>query len=878
MDLKTYQTDALKALTDFLAECRIAGPKLAYESQVREPGRAQRLGRFAGGYLPLEGLPDAPYVCLRLPTGGGKTLLGAYAVGIARDNWIERDYPLVLWLTPTNIIRQQTAEALKNPRHAYRQALDEKFEGRVRVFDIADFPTIRPQDLRDNACVVVGTIQTLRVSNTEGRKVYAHHEDLETHFSGIPNNTPGLETEERGGARKIKFSFANLMHLHRPLMIVDEAHNAMTELSREMQARVNPAAIIEFTATPQLQSNILYNVRAEELKREEMIKLPINLSEHTTWQAAVSSAIATRASLAEKAEHDQQAYIRPIVLFQAQPRDEDVTVDVLKKHLIDNESVSKETIAVATGDQRGLDGIDLIDPACKIEYVITVEALKEGWDCSFAYVFCSVARIQSATSVEQLLGRVLRMPYARRRDAPELNKAYAHVSEPVFATAANALVDKLIAMGFDDTEAREAIEQAQPDLGEGLFAPRPRPAPELRHVVEIAPEAAEALRAESGGAIQFEPTSDGRTAIRVTGPLSERQEQAIVRALPSQARAGFTEAARAYRLERARLLSPAERGEVFVAPRLMAEVQGELVFADELFDDFDWSLLDYPATLTAQEFDVHESASEFEIDLDGRRLQFSPLGQQDRLILNAPVEGWDRVNLSIWLDKEIRQADIPPSQMLRWAQDALAHLVVQRGLKVAALWRVKYVLARKLAEKVKAARETARRQGYQLYLFSPGSIVSVSTEAGFRFHPDMFADVRKQPPGRYQFKNHYLGRNNIPLLSGKPNGEEMQCAMMLDGLPQVEYWVRNVARHPDAFRLPLATANFYPDFVAKLKDGRTVVVEYKGEMLAGEGIEDTNEKRAIGELWERSGAGLFLMVEKERGGLDIRGQLMAKLS
>src|SRR3546814_11248009 len=74
---------------------------------------------------------------------------------------------------------------------------------------------------------------------------------------------------------------------------------------------------------------------------------------------------------------------RPIVLFQAQQRDQEVTVEVLKKHLIETENIPAEKIAVATGDQRGLDGIDLFDPACPIEHVITLEALKEGWDCSF---------------------------------------------------------------------------------------------------------------------------------------------------------------------------------------------------------------------------------------------------------------------------------------------------------------------------------------------------------------------------------------------------------------------------------------------------------------------------------------------------------------
>ena len=82
---------------------------------------------------------------------------------------------------------------------------------------------------------------------------------------------------------------------------------------------------------------------------------------------------------------------------------------------MDIEQIPESKIAIATGDQRELDGIDLFDRTCPIEYVITIEALKEGWDCSFAYIFCSVSRIQSATDVEQLLGRVLRMPYAKQR-------------------------------------------------------------------------------------------------------------------------------------------------------------------------------------------------------------------------------------------------------------------------------------------------------------------------------------------------------------------------------------------------------------------------------------------------------------------------------
>ena len=172
MQLKQYQTDTLAILRRFFEQARLAGPKAAYEVIVSEAELVARLGRYAGAYSPLKELPGVPYVCLRLPTGGGKTLLAAHAVAVARDAWIEKDHPLVLWLVPSNTIRRQTVETLKNTGHPYRQALDDAFDRRVRVFDIADFTQVRPQDLREQCCIVVGTIQTLRVSNTEGRKVY----------------------------------------------------------------------------------------------------------------------------------------------------------------------------------------------------------------------------------------------------------------------------------------------------------------------------------------------------------------------------------------------------------------------------------------------------------------------------------------------------------------------------------------------------------------------------------------------------------------------------------------------------------------------------------------------------------------------------------
>jgi type III restriction enzyme len=887
MQLKPYQEETLRVLRRFLEEARVGGPKNAYEAVTQEPAQAQRLGRYRGEYRALEELPSVPYVCLRLPTGGGKTLLAAHAIGVARDAWIEKDYPLVLWLVPSNTIRLQTVEALKNTRHPYRRALDDNFGGRVRVFDIADFTTVLPHDLRDKCCVVVGTIQTLRIGNTEGRKVYAHHEELETHFGAIPRTTPGLEPYEGAGGGP-KFSFANLLHIHRPLMIVDEAHNAVTRLMAEVRERVNPCAIVEMTATPRespgaarFKSNILHSVTAQELKDAEMIKLPIVLAEHESWQGAVNAAVSSRAGL-EEAAKAESPYIRPIALFQAQPRNEEVTVEVLRKHLIETENVPPERIAVATGDQRELDGIDLFDPKCPIDHVITVEALKEGWDCSFAYVFCSVQRVGSATDIEQLLGRVLRMPYAARRAALALNRAYAHVSEPNFGAAARTLVDKLVAMGFEEEEAKEAIEPAQGSFDEtALGQPQERPRPVFRHRLQATPKVAAALRAAASAQGFTLTETDGQLEIAVSGRVAPETEAAIAAVIPTRERPGFEEEVSRYRAETDDLLSPAEKGEAFVVPGLTVAVQGELQLADTdvLMEDHDWRLADHPARLEEGQFSIRSTARTFEIDIDGRHVTYGFANETEQLAFEGMVEGWTPQHLVLWLDRQLRQPDILQTDMVRWLTECVGHLTGLRNISINDLMRAKFILMRKLRDRIAAARADERTAVYQRCLFERGATIEVSFDNGFAFRDGMYADQRRYR-GPFRFTKHFLGPEAVPAFDGAPDGEEFRCAQALDSLPQARFWVRNVARHPASFWLPTASGRFYPDFVARLTDGRLLVAEYKGELLAGPGVDDTNEKRAIGELWERrsAGKGLFLVVEKNAAGRDMRAQLLAKVA
>lgn len=859
MQFKPYQTAALSALESFLAQAQETGPEAAFKAVTGEERLKARLGRYARPYNPPKGLEGTPYCCVRLPTGGGKTLLAAHTVKLARDAGVSRDYPLVLWLVTSNAIRAQTADALADPRHPYRQALDETFGGRVRVFDIGDFAQIRPHDLAQNVCIVIGTVQALRVENTEGRKVYAHHEELEPHFSRVTAadlaSHPGLDRRADGG---VNFSFANLLHLKRPLMIVDEAHNVVTGLSDQMRERINPWAVVEFTATPKGRSNILFNATAAELKAEQMIKLPIVLLEHAHWEAAVAAAVVERGQLAKLAE-DENDYLRPIVLYQAEPKDREVTVERLRKYLINDLGVPENRIAVATGERRDLDGVNLAARDCRIEHVITVEALKEGWDCPFAYVFCSVASIRSSSAVEQLLGRVLRMPYASRRKALALNKAYAHVSEPTFYAAATTLRDALVDMGFDDSEADGAIEHPYLPLLEDFQLA----APEAPFVFE-APDTPE-VRAifESMGVVAL-AAADGKIAIPRHLVAREGVAARLMAVAPAQASTLAAE------LEK---LAPAARGEVLRVPRLGAYVQGELVLADVdlLMEHVDWRLSETPSEVPGLVESLGETVRRFEIDVTGHTLTQAFLSSGDDLLIGeTPVENWTPERLVSLLDPLTRQADISQPDLIGWLTKVVKRLV-SNGLPVPQLMRMKHAMARRLNGRIGELRRAQRGEVVQRFLFDPGAKLEPIANAFFEFRQGMYDD---QPSyrGPLRFQHHFLER--VPAFDGRADGEEARCAMVLDSLDAVDFWVRNVARHPASFWLQTSTDRTYPDFVARLKDQRILVVEYKG----ADRWEAAAEDRAIGVAWARATDNLYLMVRaRDESGLGPGQQLLKHL-
>ena len=297
--LKRFQEQALAALDDYLRAARLHGAQAAFTEQTGYGYHAQPFG-------------ETPCVCLRIPTGGGKTLLAAHAVGRMAREWPGGGpKPLALWLVPSDAIRTQTLGALADPGHPFRTALAAACGDDVRVCALDEVAQLAPQDFDAHAVVVVATMQSFRVDDTEQRNVYAFSEVLEPHFRGVAPTAlhtlralpDALVTADDAASAKAgremltrfvgqpRWSLANWLALRGPYVIVDEAHNAKTERSFEALQRLNPALILELTATPlPKRTNVLFSVSAQQLQAESLLKLPVALMEHTRgWQAAARS-------------------------------------------------------------------------------------------------------------------------------------------------------------------------------------------------------------------------------------------------------------------------------------------------------------------------------------------------------------------------------------------------------------------------------------------------------------------------------------------------------------------------------------------------------------------------------------------------------------
>jgi type III restriction enzyme len=453
MELKKYQKTVIDDLSRFLALLGETDDiKKAYAAFWEEKNVMVGLGKMPP-YRDM--LPRVPNVCLKVPTGGGKTFLAASAIAPIFNALPFTKSKAVVWLVPSDAILEQTLKNLSNPHHPYRQKINTDFSHRVQVYSknqLLNGQNFNPIVVHEQLSVFVLSYDSFRTSKKEGRKAYQDNSSLELfsrHF-----NDPSIllaDTDETALIQVIRFL--------NPVLIVDESHHADTPLSKEMLQNFNPAFVLDLTATPKKESNIISYVDARQLKAEHMVKLPVIVYNRRTQNDVIGDAISIRAKLEDEANKSEQIktgrYIRPIVLFQAEPRgkDDNTTFDKIRNMLLEI-GIPANQIALKTADNNELRGVDLLSKDCPIRYIITINALKEGWDCPFAYVLATVANRTSTVDVEQILGRILRLPDARENKSKVLNISYVITSSNDFQRTLERVVAGLNNAGFSNKDYR----------------------------------------------------------------------------------------------------------------------------------------------------------------------------------------------------------------------------------------------------------------------------------------------------------------------------------------------------------------------------------------------------------------------------------------
>lgn len=859
-ELKEYQENSLEAFREYLQLADKNGGEKAFVLKTSLPFRQ-------APYVN----DGTPYVCLRVPTGGGKTIMAAYAVGIAAKEFLHVVNPMVLWLVPSTPILEQTVAALKNQDHPYRAALAKDFGRNISILTKSEALAVSRTDAEGGACIIISTIQAFRQEETDGRKVYEDAGSLMEHFSGLSEDQLSRLDKVDLTDRPVA-SLANLLKLHHPMVIVDEAHNARSSLSFDTLARFDPSLILELTATPNTEhspaknkyaSNILHSVSAAELKVEQMIKLPIRLTTDSDWRKTVGAALDGRdqleeAAMAERAETGE--YIRPILLFQAQSKlktdPHRITAEALHKHLIEDVRLPENQVATVTGSRVEIEGVELNSPDCPIRYIITVAKLKEGWDCPFAYVLCSVAELTSTTAIEQILGRILRMPRAhlKRRDA--LNRAYAYVASQSFNDAAQRLRDGLVeGAGFDRLEARDIISP-QGSLAFDKSTEQSQHESKVIEDMEITTEDIMKIHEKLPSFIASRVSFNlEKKTVLYKGQMTKEARNLLhlaVAKIPEIEGAIDYLYATSNNFQTSYALSGTKPP--FVVPRLGYWKQGELqLLGKEHFLDLPWRLDECDPTVIVNRFKFTDNSEFGEIDVTekGRvEIQFVRRMQADLgAVIREP--SWTLPRLVNWLDKGIQHPDVTKPAAILFISGALEALI-DSGIRLDVLARNKYDLLKALSGLIRDLRDEREDGLYQALFSSDTNNFATSSDIAMIFDEASYA--YNQPyTGSTRFNKHYT----VLIGDLKDRGEEFECAVYLDQHEKVRYWIRNVERKQTSFWLQLPGGKFYPDFVAMLDDDRILVVEYKGAHL----YEQEAVKRQIGDIWAEASEGqcLFCM-------------------
>lgn len=826
---KNYQRRVLTALSDYLDLLDDREPDEAYDA-IRE-----RNG------LPSEKWNDrgcgAPAVCAKVPTAGGKTFIATASVFKVFRHFAS-DTRVVVWLVPSDAIRKQTLKALKDPNHPYRRQLDMDFMRHVQVLDFDEAlngVSFTTASVRNNLTVLVMTYDSIRAGSTEGRRAYRANTVAAAFEEEFPPDREGFGQASLIGA---------LSGMH-PYVVVDESHHSGSELSVQMLRNLSPCFVFELTATPRPFSNVICNVSSIELKREHMVKLPVLLVNRKRKENVIADACKLRKRLEEIAQGEERmgkgGYVRPIALFQAEARasHDTSTYERIREALI-GLAVPEEEIAIKTADRDELGTKDLMSPDCPVRYIITVNALAEGWDCPFAYVLANVANRTSPVSVEQIIGRIMRLPYAKESARAELNTSYVLTSSADFDQAARNVVEGLVSAGYNETDLHRVEERKPKENTEGYQA----------QPFDLEFDSQEKTTGIESDQEDEMPSSEGVRAAMAEGGIDDLINQSVEvqsamakPVIPPQV--GIeTPVAAAPEKGKARLAC--EYGIKFDVSKLLLPqyywndacenpaLIGRLVEKDDFWCDFDFGQIGFPddfarSGLDAYTIDVDPDTSDVKKSRTYNRQVVEYLHLYRDLKDPAVARQTAREMLQkLILDRETSLQQRSLYNYLGLLLDRLTEDQIDDILSFpgAAAQKIKeYIVAKRNENALRKMESIHRNQ-----MTCMGSYAFPST-------------IR--PDGPDASLRHTL--YEVEDLGGlHPN--EMKCAQILSDSPDIVWWHRiNERKRNGEFYINGCLGRHYPDFVAMDHRDRIHMIELKGAQLLGNN--DTTYKMRLGEWW-----------------------------
>ncbi len=417
-----------------------------------------------------------PNATLKVPTGGGKTFLAVHAVSKVLSIYMNQQSGFVLWIVPSEAICTQTLKNLRDRAHPYRQVLDRASGDRTMILKSQN--RLSKRDMESHLCIMVviwgsaaGTSkkEDLKMFRDSGKvNGFLPPESDRAAHAALIKQVGNLDKYEGGRFPIVKESLGNALRLLRPIVILDEGHRGISENRHNTLYGFNPSCVLELTATPKKRKgknnkivqipNVLVEVSAGEVDEEGMIKMPLNLEtrQGTDWKKTLSVALHRLNTLTETAQTfsaESSRYIRPIMLVQvertsAEQRDSKFihTDDVFE--YLQQRGIGENEIAIKTASQNDLknpENQNLLSPTNRVRVIITRNALAEGWDCSFAYVLCTLAPSSNKNDMTQLVGRILRQPQALKTGVESLDECYV-----ISHHAKTGAVMSLIRKGLED--------------------------------------------------------------------------------------------------------------------------------------------------------------------------------------------------------------------------------------------------------------------------------------------------------------------------------------------------------------------------------------------------------------------------------------------